>query len=90
MRRRDFTTLVGGAAGWPLTAWAQRLAPPIVGFLRSEPITDQSDLVREFRERHIPHKVVTLRCGHYTTGKTPFKFVDGWVLTRFLKRNLRA
>lgn len=49
MRRREFIALVGGAAGWPLTVWAQRQAPPIVGFLRSEPITDQSDLVREFR-----------------------------------------
>lgn len=49
MRRRDFITLVGGAAGWPLTVRAQRPATPIVGFLRSEPITDQSDLVREFR-----------------------------------------
>ena len=31
-----------------------------------------------------------LRCGHYSTGKTPFKFVDGWILTRFLKRALVA
>lgn len=49
MRRREFITLVGGAVAWPLTARAQRPAPPIVGFLRSEPITEQSDLVREFR-----------------------------------------
>ena len=27
-------------------------------------------------------------CGHYSTGKAPFKFVDGWILTRFLKRAL--
>ncbi len=46
------------------------------------------DLVREFRSRQIPHEVAVLRCGHYTTGKTPFKFVDGWILTRFLKRAL--
>ncbi len=52
MRRRELITLVGGAAGWPLTVWAQRPAPPIVGFLRSEPITDESDLVREFRAGH--------------------------------------
>ena len=30
------------------------------------------------------------RCGHYSTGKTPFKFVDGWILTRFLKRRCSA
>ncbi len=46
------------------------------------------DLVRDFRERDIPHEVATLRCGHYSTGKAPFKFVDGWILTRFLKRAL--
>jgi len=46
------------------------------------------DLVRAFREGGIPHDVAILRCGHYSTGKAPFKFVDGWVLTRFLKRAL--
>jgi len=46
------------------------------------------DLVAAFRELHIPHEVATLRCGHYTIGKTPFKFVDGWILTRFLKKAL--
>jgi hypothetical protein len=46
------------------------------------------DLVREFRELRLPHQVAVLGCGHYSTGKAPFKFVDGWVLTRFLKRNL--
>ncbi len=46
------------------------------------------DLVREFREHQVPHEVAVLRCGHYSTGKTPFKFVDGWILTRFLKRAL--
>jgi hypothetical protein len=46
------------------------------------------DLVREFNARGIPFEVAVLRCGHYTTGKAPFKFVDGWLLTRFLKRAL--
>jgi hypothetical protein len=46
------------------------------------------DLVAAFRELHIPHEVATLRCGHYTIGKAPYKFVDGWILTRFLKRAL--
>jgi hypothetical protein len=46
------------------------------------------DLVAAFRELRIPHEVATLRCGHYTTGKAPFKFIDGWILVRFLKRAL--
>src|SRR5262245_13806687 len=46
------------------------------------------DLVAAFRDLGIPHEVATLRCGHYTTGKAPFKFVDGFILTRFLKRAL--
>jgi hypothetical protein len=54
------------------------------------PVDLSEDLVREFRERDIPHEVAVLRCGHYTTGKAPFKLIDGWILTRFLKRALRA
>ena len=52
------------------------------------PVDLSRDLVREFREQQIPHKVAALPCGHYSTGKTPFKFVDAWVLTRFLRKAL--
>ena len=52
------------------------------------PVDLSEDLVRAFREGGIPHEVAVLRCGHYSTGKAPFKFVDGWLLTRFLKRAL--
>jgi len=55
----------------------------------SFPVDLSESLVRDFRARQIPHEVSVLRCGHYSTGKTPFKFVDGWILTRFLKKALR-
>jgi hypothetical protein len=47
------------------------------------------DLVRAFRDEKVPHEVAVLRCGHYSTGKWPFKYADGWILTRFLRRSLK-
>ena len=52
------------------------------------PVSLSRRLVREFADAGIPHRVTVLPCGHYSTGILPFSWMDGFVLTRFLRGNL--
>lgn len=54
----------------------------------SFPVSLSKFLIEEFQRRGIGPEVAVLPCGHYTTGKTPFKWMDGLTLSRFLARNL--
>src|SRR5262249_46042522 len=48
MRRRDFITVVGSAAGWPLLARAPQQAKPLIGFLSAETFEKTRDYVAAF------------------------------------------
>jgi hypothetical protein len=42
------------------------------------------EVLRSFSELGVDFVSKVLRCGHYTTGETPFKFLDGWYLGSFV------
>ena len=74
MRRREFITLIGGAAtGWPLTAIAEQIGSmPIIGYLSGRSAADSAQVVAAFRSG--------LAERGYTDGRNvsiQFRFADG-------------
>jgi putative ABC transport system substrate-binding protein len=73
MRRRDFISLIGGAAAtWPLTAHTQQAAMPVIGFLSSVSPNAYPEYVDAFREG--------LKSTNYVEGqnvKIEFRWAEG-------------
>lgn len=54
------------------------------------PLEYSLDVLRSFDEHGIVFERRKLPCGHYTTGETPFQYMDGWFLGSFVYRAFRA
>ena len=49
IRRREFITVLGGVAAWPLAARAQQQTKPIIGWLHTRPRVPEREVIDGFR-----------------------------------------
>jgi putative ABC transport system substrate-binding protein len=72
MRRRDFITLLGGAAAWPIVARAQGSAKTAIGYLSVRTLKSEASLLAAFRQG--------LGVGGFVEGQSlsiEYRFADG-------------
>ncbi|HEY9138761.1 MAG TPA: alpha/beta hydrolase family protein [Terriglobus sp.] len=44
------------------------------------------DVLSNFKQRGVNFVSRVLPCGHYTTGETPYKYIDGWYMGSFIHK----
>jgi hypothetical protein len=47
-------------------------------------------VVEAFKRVGLNFEVRVLPCGHYTTGETPYQYIDGWYMGSFIYRAFKA
>ena len=89
------------AAVSPISFYDQFAGPAAAGSLKNVlvvyarydltfPYPYSLQVVEAFRKHGIRFEPRLLPCGHYTTGETPFQYIDGWYMGSFVYRAFKA
>jgi pimeloyl-ACP methyl ester carboxylesterase len=54
------------------------------------PLEYSLQVLEAFKRIGLNFEPRVLPCGHYTTGETPYKFIDGWYMGSFVYRAYKA
>jgi hypothetical protein len=81
-----YTKFAGPEAGGPL----KRVLFVYANYDLTFPREYSLQVVEAARRSTLNHEVRVLPCGHYTTGETPFQYLDGWYLGWFVYRAFKA
>ena len=53
------------------------------------PLQFSRDVLSSFDRHKVDYVSKVLPCGHYTTGEVPYKFIDGWYLSSFVRASFK-
>jgi hypothetical protein len=80
----------GSSAGeFAKTEFAKKVLLIYAQYDLTFPLEYSLEVVKSFGEHGIEFERRVLPCGHYTTGETPFQYMDGWFLGSFVYRAFR-
>ena len=72
-----------------LSEWAKKVLLIYARYDLTFPYEYSMQVVKAFHENGIEFEERVLPCGHYTTGETPFQYMDGWYMGSFVYRAFR-
>jgi hypothetical protein len=81
-----FEKIAGPSSGGP----AKRVLMVYADYDLTFPREYSLQVLDAFRRHGVNFEPKVLPCGHYTTGETPYKFIDGWHMGWFVYRAFKA
>ena len=77
-------------AAYQQTEWTKKVLVVYARYDLTFPYEYSLEVLKSFAEHGIDFEPRLLPCGHYTTGETPYQYIDGWHLGSFVYRAFKS